>query len=86
MLLLTVEQSGLCACLINLSQFVIIAGAGPVASTVVGHAKTLAIVTLGWIVSGRSVSDKSIVGIVIAIGGIMLYSLAITLYKDRMSH
>ncbi|GAB7355743.1 hypothetical protein MBLNU459_g6433t1 [Dothideomycetes sp. NU459] len=77
--------SGVCACLINLSQFVIIAGAGPVASTVVGHAKTLAIVTIGWTVSRRPVSDKSIVGVVVAIVGIMLYSWAMNVYKERMS-
>ena len=67
--------SGACASIINLSQFTIIAGAGPVASTVVGHSKTVLIVTIGWIASGKSAAgDKnSIVGIVIAIAGIVAY-------------
>ncbi|KAL8966007.1 MAG: hypothetical protein Q9197_006223 [Variospora fuerteventurae] len=63
--------SGCFAALINLSQFFIIGGAGPVSSTVVGHLKTCAIVTLGWIASGRSVGDRSIFGILLAIAGII---------------
>lgn len=55
-------MSGLFASLINLSQFFIIAGAGAVSSTVVGHAKTCSIVILGWMASGRGVSDKSLLG------------------------
>lgn len=68
--------SGVCACLINLSQFVIVAGAGAVASTVVGHSKTITIVAIGWSLSGRSVADGSIFGVITAIGGIILYSIA----------
>lgn len=67
------QQSGLCACAINISQFFIVNGAGPVASTVVGHMKTCFIVALGWMVSGRSVGDKSILGILIASSGIIAY-------------
>lgn len=64
-------QSGLFAALINMSQFFIIAQTGPVSSTVVGHLKTCSIVALGWITSGRSVGDKSVLGVFIAIGGII---------------
>ncbi|KAL9615164.1 MAG: hypothetical protein Q9167_000370 [Letrouitia subvulpina] len=63
--------SGVFASMINLSQFFIIGSAGPVSSTVVGHLKTCAIVSLGWITSGRSVGDKSIFGILLAIAGII---------------
>lgn len=65
------KKSGLLACLINLSQFVIIHEAGPVSSTVVGHFKTCSIVAMGWIVSGKSLTDGSLVGILLAIGGII---------------
>lgn len=64
--------SGVFASLINLSQFFIIAGAGAVSSTVVGHAKTCSIVVLGWMYSGRSVSDKSLLGKRIAIFGFLV--------------
>lgn len=62
---LLIGVSGVFASLINLSQFFIIAGAGAVSSTVVGHAKTCSIVVLGWMYSGRSVSDKSLLGMFI---------------------
>jgi len=57
--------------MINITQFFIIAGAGAVSSTVVGHLKTCSIVMLGWAVSGRKATDKSVVGIILAIGGII---------------
>jgi solute carrier family 35 protein E3 len=56
-----------------MSQFFIIAQTGPVSSTVVGHLKTCSIVALGWMASGRGVGDKSILGVIIAIGGIVAY-------------
>ncbi|KAL9614844.1 MAG: hypothetical protein Q9167_000677 [Letrouitia subvulpina] len=64
--------SGGLAALINLSQFFIIAGAGPVSSTVVGHVKTCAIVALGWIVSRRPVTDRSAFGVILAISSIVV--------------
>ncbi|KAF2161956.1 hypothetical protein M409DRAFT_27682 [Zasmidium cellare ATCC 36951] len=66
--------SGGLACLINLSQFLIINEAGPVSSTVVGHFKTCSIIAMGWIVSGKQLRDGSLVGVVLAVGGIISYS------------
>jgi solute carrier family 35 protein E3 len=63
--------SGGFASLINMSQFFIIAQTGPVSSTVVGHLKTCSIVALGWMTSGRAVGDRSVLGVLIAIGGIV---------------
>lgn len=63
--------SGLFAALINISQFFIVARAGAVSSTVVGHVKTCAIVALGWAAEGRPVRDRSAAGVVVAIGGII---------------
>ncbi|XDG00659.1 hypothetical protein ABKA04_000274 [Annulohypoxylon sp. FPYF3050] len=68
-------MSGIFASLINLSQFFIVEHTGPVSSTVVGHLKTCLIVALGWATSGRSVGDKSVIGVLIAIGGIISYSI-----------
>ncbi|RFU76357.1 triose-phosphate transporter [Trichoderma arundinaceum] len=65
-----VIASTLFASLVNISQFYIVAQAGPVSSTVVGHIKTCAIVGLGWIISGRTISDQSAVGVIIAVAGI----------------
>lgn len=65
-------MSGGFAALINISQFFIIAGSGPVSSTVVGHLKTVSIVAIGWALSGRSAVDKSALGIVMTVAGIIL--------------
>ena len=64
-------MSGGFASLINISQFYIIAQTGPVSSTVVGHVKTCTIVALGWVVSGRGVGDRSVLGVLVALGGII---------------
>lgn len=68
---LMILMSGVFASLINISQFFIVAGSGPVSSTVVGHLKTVSIVSIGWIVSGRTIADKSLYGIVMTVGGII---------------
>ncbi|KAI9746433.1 MAG: hypothetical protein M1818_000146 [Claussenomyces sp. TS43310] len=76
-----IMMSGLFASLINMSQFFIIAQTGPVSSTVVGHLKTCSIVALGWVTSGRAVGDKSVIGVFIAIGGIISYSIVMIKHK-----
>ncbi|KAF4630411.1 hypothetical protein G7Y89_g7728 [Cudoniella acicularis] len=78
-----IMMSGFFACIINMSQFFIIAQTGPVSSTVVGHVKTCSIVALGWITSGRAVGDKSVIGVFIAIGGIITYSIVMLKHKAQ---
>lgn len=51
----------------------IIDGAGPVASTVVGHFKTCLIITIGWVYSQRPLKDGGMIGIVLAVGGIIAF-------------
>lgn len=69
---LMILMSGMFASLINISQFFIVAGSGPVSSTVVGHLKTVSIVSIGWIVSGRTIADRSLYGILMTVGGIIV--------------
>lgn len=64
-------MSGGFASLINISQFFIVAGSGAVSSTVVGHLKTVSIVTLGWAFSGRGFTDKGLLGILMTVAGII---------------
>jgi solute carrier family 35 protein E3 len=68
---LMILMSGGFASLINISQFFIVNSSGPVSSTVVGHLKTVSIVSIGWAFSGRSVTDKSLLGIFMTVGGII---------------
>ncbi|KUI60357.1 Solute carrier family 35 member E3 [Cytospora mali] len=77
------STSGGFASLINISQFFIIAQTGPVSSTVVGHVKTCSIVALGWATSGRAIGDKSVLGVFIAIGGIIAYSVVMLKEKKK---
>lgn len=67
-----VVVSAVCAVLINISQFFIIAGAGPVSSTVAGHVKTCAIVVIGWVTSGQRITDKSMFGVLLAMASIFM--------------
>jgi solute carrier family 35 protein E3 len=64
-------QSAVFACLINLTQFIIIEEGGAVTSTVVGHFKTCVVITIGWIACQKPVTDGSMGGIVLAVGGII---------------
>ena len=57
--------------------------AGPVAGTVVGHAKTVAIVLIGWSTGGKAVSNGSIAGILVAISGIIAYTAAERHYGSK---
>ncbi|KAI1432045.1 integral membrane protein [Xylaria sp. CBS 124048] len=82
---LMISMSGVFAALINLSQFFIIGQTGPVSSTVVGHLKTCLIVALGWVTSGRSVGDKSMLGVFVAVGGIISYSIIMLRHTVRES-
>lgn len=71
-IVLTRFQSGVCACLVNLSGFYIIDAAGPVSSTVIGQLKTCVIVGLGWASSAHVVMRQSIMGIMMALIGMAL--------------
>ncbi|SMY24928.1 unnamed protein product [Zymoseptoria tritici ST99CH_1A5] len=65
-------MSAVFACMINLSQFIIIEEGGAVTSTVVGHFKTLVIVSIGWMVS-HAASYGSLGGAILALGSIGAY-------------
>lgn len=75
-------MSGGFAALINISQFFIVAGSGAVSSTVVGHLKTVSIVSLGWAFSGRGATDKGLLGILITVAGIIGYVQPLILQKE----
>ncbi|PSK34146.1 UDP-galactose transporter 1 [Elsinoe australis] len=75
--------SGLCAMMINLSQFKVIGLAGPVAGTIVGQVKTIVIVVIGWIQLGKAVNMDSIVGVLVAIAGVCGYMWADHHFKKR---
>eukprot|EP00158_Paraphelidium_tribonemae_P007739 Partr_v1_DN28347_c0_g1_i3_m78755 putative solute carrier family 35 member len=65
--------SGLLAIVINLSQFFIVQYTSALSSTLVGHSKTCLIIAIGWTYAGE-VNPNTLVGILLAISGIFLYS------------
>jgi solute carrier family 35 protein E3 len=75
--------SGGCACMIHLSTFIIIKAAGPVASTVVALIKTCLIVGLGWLENPGKMGWESVLGIILALSGIICYSFAMHPYGAR---
>ncbi|KAJ3454703.1 hypothetical protein MRS44_013303 [Fusarium solani] len=77
-------MSGFFAVLINVSQFFIVAEMGPVTSTVVAHSKTCIIVALGWVYSGRTVADKCVIGLLMALLGIIAYSIVMLREKAKV--
>ncbi len=72
------RQGGFLACLLHISQFLIVDGAGPIASTVVGHAKACLIITIRCSYSRRLLRDGSMIGILLlAVGGIVAFGHAV---------
>lgn len=66
--------SGLCAVLLNVSQFFIVAGSSALSSSVVGHGKTCMVVAVGWFMATSAISLGSGVGILFALAGIIAYA------------
>ena len=81
---LMILMSGGFASLINISQFFIVQSSGPVTSTVVGHLKTISIVSIGWAVSGRGVTDRSALGVLMTVGGIVGYVVSLRLLNSAI--
>eukprot|EP01061_Rhynchopus_euleeides_P045178 TRINITY_DN8025_c0_g1_i3.p1 TRINITY_DN8025_c0_g1~~TRINITY_DN8025_c0_g1_i3.p1 ORF type:complete len:363 (+),score=123.56 TRINITY_DN8025_c0_g1_i3:308-1396(+) len=66
--------SAACAFCINLSMFLIVGRTSPVTYQVVGHLKTLLVLISGVIFFANPVSFKSIVGMAVAMVGVVWYS------------
>jgi solute carrier family 35 protein E3 len=77
--------SGMFAILINMSQFYIVHGTSALTSTIVGHLKTCSIVTLGW-VTGGTMRGMSVLGVAIAVIGIIQYSAVIHMQKAKLGN
>lgn len=60
--------------LVSLSTFLVIKATGPLTYNIVGHLKTVGILTIGVAAFKESMSAKKFLGIVIALVGIVMYS------------
>lgn len=68
--------SSLCAVAVNLSAFFVIGVTSPVTFQVTGHLKTILVLFFGFTVLGDPISERNILGIAIALVGMILYTRA----------
>eukprot|EP00041_Stephanoeca_diplocostata_P024090 m.602766 g.602766 ORF g.602766 m.602766 type:complete len:338 (-) comp22451_c0_seq5:182-1195(-) len=72
--LLTIFFSGCCGLLVSLSTFLMIGATSALTYNIVGHLKTVTILTMGVVVFGDSMSTKKLMGIALALTGVIWYS------------
>ena len=66
--------SGCLGLLVSLSTFLMIGATSPLTYNIVGHLKTVSILTMGVLFFGDSVSSKKMMGIGMALTGVIMYS------------
>jgi len=72
---ITIVTSGCLGMLVSLSTFLMIGATSPLTYNIVGHLKTVSILTMGVILFGDSMSIKKFLGICFALTGVIWYSL-----------
>ncbi|CAN8287686.1 unnamed protein product [Cochlearia groenlandica] len=65
----------------NISQYLCIGRFSAVSFQVIGHMKTVCILTLGWVLFDSAMTFKNVAGMVVAIVGMVIYSWAMELEK-----
>ena len=71
------------AVLVNVSQFLCLGRFSAVSYQVVGHAKTILVLLIGWACFGGVLSTHQTVGMVLAVSGMVLYGVAGMRAKQR---
>ncbi|KAI4321709.1 hypothetical protein MLD38_035058 [Melastoma candidum] len=66
----------------NVSQYLCIRRFSAISFQVLGHMKTVCVLTLGWLLFGSELTFKNITGMVIAVVGMIIYSWAVELEKQ----
>ncbi|KAF6159764.1 hypothetical protein GIB67_030022 [Kingdonia uniflora] len=75
--------SCLLAVFCNVSQYLCIGRFSAVSFQVLGHMKTVCVLTLGWLLFDSALTFKNIMGMAIAVLGMVIYSWAVELEKQR---
>lgn len=65
----------------NVSQYLCIGRFSAVSFQVLGHMKTVCVLTLGWLLFDSELTLKNIMGMIIAIAGMVIYSWAMEVEK-----
>ncbi|OWM85961.1 UDP-rhamnose/UDP-galactose transporter 2 [Punica granatum] len=66
----------------NVSQYLCIGRFSAVSFQVLGHMKTVCVLTLGWLLFDSELTFKNIMGMMIAVVGMIIYSWAVELEKQ----
>ncbi|XP_057972893.1 UDP-rhamnose/UDP-galactose transporter 2-like [Malania oleifera] len=70
----------------NVSQYLCIGRFSAVSFQVLGHMKTVCVLTLGWLLFDSELTFKNISGMVVAVVGMVIYSWAVELEKQQSSN
>ncbi|KAJ0620741.1 putative sugar phosphate transporter domain-containing protein [Helianthus annuus] len=65
----------------NISQYLCIGRFSAVSFQVLGHMKTVCVLTLGWLLFDSELTFKNIMGMLVAVGGMVIYSWAVEVEK-----
>ncbi|XP_058725447.1 UDP-rhamnose/UDP-galactose transporter 2 [Vicia villosa] len=66
----------------NISQYLCIGRFSAVSFQVLGHMKTVCVLTLGWLLFDSELTLKNIMGMILAVVGMVIYSWAVELEKS----
>ncbi|CAM8972268.1 hypothetical protein QQ045_028698 [Rhodiola kirilowii] len=70
----------------NISQYLCIGRFSAVSFQVLGHMKTVCVLILGWILFDSALTFKNIMGMAVAVVGMIIYSWAVELEKTAAKH
>ena len=77
--------SCLLAVLVNVSQFLCLGRFSAVSYQVVGHAKTILVLLIGWACFGGVLSSQQTMGMAMAVAGMVMYGVAGARAKEQAS-
>ncbi|OMO94658.1 hypothetical protein COLO4_16223 [Corchorus olitorius] len=69
----------------NMSQYLCIGRFSATSFQVLGHMKTVCVLTLGWLLFDSALTFKNIMGMILAVVGMVIYSWAVELEKQSNS-
>lgn len=67
----------------NVSQYLCIGRFSATSFQVLGHMKTVCVLTLGWLLFDSALTFKNISGMILAVVGMVIYSWAVEAEKQR---
>lgn len=67
----------------NISQYLCIGRFSATSFQVLGHMKTVCVLTLGWLIFDSEMTFKNVAGMFLAVVGMVIYSWAVELDKQR---